>query len=62
MVKANLVVQTEAANKDGVSVEVVELEDGVGSLLGLGISINIAYIYCIYLNRAGRYLSKLTNK
>ncbi len=44
MAKANLVVQTEAANKDGVSAEVVELEDGVGSLLGLGISINIAYL------------------
>jgi hypothetical protein len=31
----DLVIEAEAANKDGISVEIVELEDGVGGLLGL---------------------------
>ena len=33
-----LVIETEAANKDGVRVEIVKLEDGVGGLLGLWVS------------------------
>ena len=36
--RVNLVIETEATDVDGVSVEVVKLEDGVGGLLGLGIS------------------------
>ncbi len=39
-----LVIEAEAANKDGISVEIVELEDGVGGLLGLRVpKINVQY-------------------
>ena len=38
LVHVVFVVETEATDVDGVSVEVVKLEDGVGGLLGLGIS------------------------
>jgi hypothetical protein len=39
---SDLVIEAEAANKDGISVEIVKLEDGVGGLLGLRVpKINI---------------------